>query len=98
MSYLRGHRSRSSALACLSSVPSASKEPRHPIWRSSFCCRLRNGDEYLKYFGDIDTRTMGGKVGNASYGIALDFYVRAKHLPNERFKTTQFDNEQFIVG
>lgn len=38
------------------------------------------------------------QVSYTANSIALHFNIRAKHLPNERFETTEFDDEKFVVG
>ena len=41
---------------------------------------------------------MSSKVGNAAYSVALNFDIRAEHLPDERLETAQLDDEQLVVG
>jgi hypothetical protein len=40
---------------------------------------------------------MSGQIGHAANGIALHFDIWTEHLANQRFKTTEFDNEKFVV-
>lgn len=41
---------------------------------------------------------MSGKVGDAADCVALNLYIRAEHLSNQGFQSTQFDDKQFVVG
>jgi hypothetical protein len=41
---------------------------------------------------------MRGEVGDTADGVALDLDIRAEHLPDERFESTKFDNEEFVLG
>lgn len=43
-------------------------------------------------------RTVSGEICDTSDGVALHFDVGTKHLADERFQSTQFDNEQLILG
>ena len=42
-------------------------------------------------------RTVSGEISDASDGIALHFDVGAEHLADERFQSTELDNEQLIL-
>ncbi len=41
---------------------------------------------------------MRGQIRHTTNGIALYLNVGAEHLPNERLKTTKFDDEQLVVS
>ncbi len=41
---------------------------------------------------------MCGEISDTSDGVALYFDVGTEHLADERFKSTQLDNEQLILG
>ncbi len=41
---------------------------------------------------------MCGEISDTSNGVALYFDVRTKHLADERFKSTELDNEQLVLG
>ena len=41
--------------------------------------------------------TMGRKVGDTAYCIALNLNIRTKHLANEGFETTKLDDEELVV-
>jgi hypothetical protein len=43
-------------------------------------------------------RTMGGKVGDAADGIALDLDVRGGHLLDERLKTAKTNDQNLVLG
>jgi len=41
---------------------------------------------------------MRRQVCDTADGITLDLYIRAKHLSNERLKTAQFYDKQFVIS
>jgi len=43
-------------------------------------------------------RTVSGEVGDASYGVALNFDVGREHLTDERIETSQSDDESLVLG
>lgn len=42
--------------------------------------------------------TMGCKISDAPDRIALYFNVRTTHLADERVQTTEFHNQQLVIG
>ena len=42
--------------------------------------------------------TMSGQIRNTSNSVALNFNIRAQHLPNKRFQSAQSDDQQFVLG
>ena len=51
----------------------------------------------LSCCADSRIRTMCGQIGNTSDSVALNFNIRAEHLPNKRFKSAQLDNQELVV-
>lgn len=41
---------------------------------------------------------MRRKVCHATNRVALNFYVRAEHLSDERLQAAKFDDEQLVVS
>ena len=41
---------------------------------------------------------MSGKICDASNSVALDFDIRAEHLPNQWLETTQFYDKKLVIG
>ena len=42
--------------------------------------------------------TMGGQVGDATDGVALDLDVGREHLPDQGFQASEFDDRELVVG
>jgi hypothetical protein len=42
-------------------------------------------------------RTVRSQIGNTSDRVALNFNIRAEHLPNERFESTELDDQELVV-
>ena len=42
-------------------------------------------------------RTMRREVGDTTNGVALNFYIWAEHLPNERLESAEPDDEELVV-
>ena len=45
-----------------------------------------------------DQLTMRREIGHAADRVALNLHVRTQHLSDQRFQSTQFDNEQLVVS
>lgn len=41
---------------------------------------------------------MRSEISHTSHSIALDFYIRAEHLANQRFQSSERYNEQLVLG
>ena len=41
---------------------------------------------------------MGGEVGDASDGVALDLDVGRQHLSDERVQSSESDDERLVLG
>lgn len=67
----------------------------HQILRFVSCSHL-GGELERGVITGWERLTMSRQIGHTSHGITLYFHIRTKHLANERFQSTERDNQKLV--
>ena len=70
----------------------------HQTWQFLSCYHLTAYQNVQEKKLSRLVHTMGGQIGDAPNSVALDFDVGTQHLPNQRFKSTQFYYQKLVIG